>query len=191
VNARARSFFPVVLLATALTAGVSAGVCPAVRADSDIALQSTEYQFDYDESLDKPWVEGQAKLPPYPREEDLAPVRLKPTSSRTLLVDTASLTVGKDFVVRFVYVLRAPGGGQTVLFEGFRCGTRGYKSYAYGTPDGVLKPFPTVEWREAPRTDYGYRRDLMDSFLCADSNYPYARVDIVRRIQSYQPPTEP
>jgi len=162
-----------------------------VRAGSDYNPLPPEYEFDYDESLNKPWKELQAKMPPYPREENLVQVSLKPTSKQALFIDSESLSVGKDRVVRLIYVLRFPGGGQTVLFEGFRCETRSYKSYAYGLPGGVLKPFPEVEWREAPWTDYGYRRELLQYYFCADNYNPYPRASILRRARSLEPGVGP
>lgn len=170
-----------------LACAVAIVPAPAVPAANDYDPLPPEWEFDYDETLNKPWKELQATLPPYPREENLVPVQLKPTSGQTLLIDSASLSVAKDRVVRLVYVLRSPGGGQTVLFEGFRCATRSYKSYAYGLPGGALKPFPEVEWRTAPWTDYGYRRELMQSYFCADAYNPYPRATILRRARYFEP----
>ena len=51
-------------------------------------------------------------------------------------VDGATLSVGKDGVVRYVLVARSPDGVHNVSYEGIRCATAEHRTYAFGRPDG-------------------------------------------------------
>jgi hypothetical protein len=84
----------------------------------------------------RPWQEEPTVLPPWPQEEDLLPVPLPPRDTLRLYLDTRHLARGEtDGVVRFTLIVETPGGARNVFFEGIRCDTRQYKTYAVGGGD--------------------------------------------------------
>src|SRR5690242_13638733 len=93
--------------------------------------QKFEYEFDHE----RPWVELQTELPPYPEQENLLQFDAGPASSNTHYVDGASITVGEDGVVRYTLVIKSPTGAMNVSYEGIRCQTEEKRTYAYGRND--------------------------------------------------------
>lgn len=76
-------------------------------------------------------------LPPYPAPGKLVPFSVADGGGFRFFVDAATLTVGKDRVVRYVMVARSPDGAQNVSFEGMRCAAGEYRIYALGRADGT------------------------------------------------------
>src|SRR4030065_1495297 len=93
-------------------------------------------QFDFEFEADKPWVELSAQLPPAPKAENLVEFNVSSATRNRHFVDTASISVGDDKVVRYTVVIEAAGGAKNVSFEGMRCATGERRLYAYGQPDG-------------------------------------------------------
>jgi hypothetical protein len=77
-------------------------------------------QFDFEFESDKPWVELSAQLPPYPKAENLAEFNVSSATRNRHFVDTESISVGEDKVVRYAVVIEAAGGARYVSFEGMR-----------------------------------------------------------------------
>src|SRR5690348_12438531 len=92
------------------------------------AQKNLDYEFDNE----KPWVEIQAQLPPYPKPENLLQFDAGPASTNLHYVDAPSLTVGEDGVIRFSLVIKSPSGAMNVSYEGIRCQTAEKRTYAYG-----------------------------------------------------------
>ena len=80
-------------------------------------------QFDFEFENEKPWVELAAQLPPTPKAENLIEFNVSSATRNRHFVDTASISVGEDKVVRYTVVIEAAGGAKNVLFEGMRCET--------------------------------------------------------------------
>lgn len=80
----------------------------------------------------EPWKEGEVSFPAYPDPSKLLRFYVSATTPNTFLVDTSSLSVGADSVVRYVLVVRSRSGAENVTFEGIRCATRERRLYAIG-----------------------------------------------------------
>ncbi|NOZ10211.1 MAG: hypothetical protein GXP09_04105 [Gammaproteobacteria bacterium] len=164
-----------------LTMGVV--VVPAL---SDGPMEEPEYKFDFDPSATaaKRWSEGGTQLPAYPKDRYLVEAGRSPTDRGRLLVDSRSVTLGKDGVVRFAYAIESKTGVRNIFFEGLRCGAQLYKTYAYGIPEGKWRLVSDSQWQ--PIRYWGesrYRFDLARYYLCSDNEYPRSPRDIVRRIK--------
>jgi hypothetical protein len=93
------------------------------------------------------WKESTAALPAYPVDGDL--VGLAPLAGDTLhvFVDRKSVTRAADGVLRFTLVLQTGSGVRNVFYDGLRCETREYKTYAYGSTDRVLTASTNASWQ--------------------------------------------
>jgi len=81
-------------------------------------------------------------------------------------VDGASLSVGKDGVVRYTLVARSPLGAESVSFEGMRCDPREVRSYAFGRADRSWSRRDTP-WRPiAQRSVQRWHNALATEYFC-------------------------
>lgn len=100
------------------------------------------------EDPDEPqWQEGEAVLPDFPREENLVEFYVGAMAANRFFVDTKSISVGDDGVIRYGLVVRTTGGSRNVTFEGIRCATMEYRLYATGRADGTWAKARLSEWR--------------------------------------------
>jgi CNP1-like family len=126
-------------------------------------------QFDYEFENEKQWVELAAQLPPYPKAENLVEFNVSSATRNRHFVDTASISVGDDKVVRFTVVIEAAGGAKNVSFEGMRCATGERRLYAYGHPDGTWSKARNARWEDIKfRSLLSYHKALYEDHFCPD-----------------------
>ncbi|MBC5765559.1 CNP1-like family protein [Ramlibacter albus] len=106
---------------------------------------------------DPDWKEVDAPPPPALRTEKLIEVEV-PRATLNYGVDPASVSVGKDGIVRYVVVASAPGGPVSGIYEGIRCGTAEVKVYARHNAGSGWKPVVGGDWR--PIHDGAFRHSL-------------------------------
>jgi hypothetical protein len=85
------------------------------------------YAFD-----DTPWQEKDYTLPAFPQQPSWEEFFLSVPRPNRLFVDTGSLSMGEDGVVRFILRVQSPSGAQNLSVEGIRCTGRQVRSYAFG-----------------------------------------------------------
>jgi hypothetical protein len=120
---------------------------------------------EFDE--EKPWEEQRAALPLYPKPDNLAKIEVGTTTSFEFFVDTASVALGKDGVIRYSLVARSASGSSNMSFEGIRCATRERKLYAFGRPDGTWAQARNAEWRQISGAQTNRQHaTLADEFFC-------------------------
>ena len=150
-----------------ISAGAAGACALAFAAAGDEA-------FNYDPKADpraKPWVESEVALPHYPEERDLLPVPPAARDTLKVYIDRTTLMRAADGSVRLSLVVESPRGARNVFFEGVRCETREYKTYAIGTSERHVTAVPDAAWRPIPRAEYnGFRDYLFRHYLC-DANY--------------------
>lgn len=100
-----------------------------------------------------PWQEEtNITLPPLPEEKNLIPFVSSATETHQFFIDSASLSVDKDRVVRYVLVSRSPQGAQNIVYEGLRCETKSVKRYAFAIKDMQKKYHwmknQLIQWEE-------------------------------------------
>jgi hypothetical protein len=116
---------------------------------------------------EKPAAEAQVPPPPYPRNSDLAEFKLRNPTSNRFLVDTSSITVGKDAIIRFVLVIRTSGDETSVRFSGVRCSDREWKDYAFADADKKWKVDANAQWHPIQELRYNnYQDTLYGDFFC-------------------------
>ena len=57
-----------------------------------------------------------------------------------IYLDEKSISLAQDEIVRFTLVVETSSGTRNVFYEGLRCDTREYKTYAVGTLDKTFEP---------------------------------------------------
>jgi hypothetical protein len=142
-----------------LFCGLVIPVTPAVHAQQ----QKFEYEFDHE----RPWVEIQAQLPSYPKPENLLQFDAGPASSNLHFVDSSSISVGEDGVVRYTLVVQSPTGAMNVSYEGIRCQTSEKRTYAYGRSDNTWMRSRLSKWADLESIVQNYpQRALYRYFFC-------------------------
>ena len=126
-------------------------------------------QFDFEFENEKPWVELATQLPPVPKAENLVEFNVSSATRNRYFIDTASISVGEDKVVRYTVVIEATGGAKNVLFEGLRCETAERRMYAYGHPDGTWSRARNAGWEGIKlRSLLSYHKALFEDYFCPD-----------------------
>jgi hypothetical protein len=104
-------------------------------------------------------------LPAWPRERDLIEFFVSAASDFRFFVDSGSVSVGKDGVVRYTLVARSSAGAQNVSYEGMRCESGEVRTYALGH-DGAWGGKPG-EWRAIqPRSVQRWHNALYREYFC-------------------------
>ncbi len=142
------------LLAAALT------LSGTVRAEWD----GWDYAFDREI---KPWAELQVQMPAYPVDANLIPLDVGAATSHRFFIDSKSVSVDKDAVVRYTLVIKTAGGATNVSFEGIRCVSREQKYYATGRTDKTWVRARNPQWRRIARNQVNaHHITLYDEFMC-------------------------
>ena len=98
------------------------------------------------EAEGKPWEEQKLQLPPIPAAENLVRVQVDDAQGFTFFVDSASVSVGTDDVVRYTLVALSESGATNISFEGIKCKTRERRLYAIGRADHTWSPARSPQW---------------------------------------------
>lgn len=160
--------FPSVLRRVLCFAGVLALLAAF---DAPAEDQWIRWGIDFEEAK-KPWKEIEAKIPAYPRPENLIPFEAARASGHRFFVDAQSLSLGEDGVMRYVLVIKTAGGATNVTFEGIRCDMRQQKYYAIGQANGGWTRARDSRWRRIGGQEQSQHGALYDEYFCSDSNRP-------------------
>lgn len=93
------------------------------------------------------WKEVEAPPPPALRTEGLIPVEIGTKSALDYGVDPASVSVGKDGVVRYVIVAKSRSGAMNAFYEGLFCERDEYRVYARYANGQGWRPVESDEWK--------------------------------------------
>lgn len=116
---------------------------------------------------DKPWVEQLTQLPTYPDTRNLLAFDAGSATSNQYLVDTTSIKIGEDGVIRFTLVIKSSAGAMNVSYEGLRCATSERKLYALGRDDKTWAQPRISEWQELDFVRQFYaQRELAKNIFC-------------------------
>lgn len=118
------------------------------------------------------WKEAESKLPPFPQDGNLVDLRLDYPGSRfSYFLDSESLELGDDNVIRYTLVVRSTSGASNVMFEGMLCNDKAYKTYGYGTGKGKLQAARNPKWRPIRETgSKPFRKDIWKHYFCFAGN---------------------
>jgi hypothetical protein len=157
---------PAPLLAALLT--VLAPVTTALAADRDLFTHGPKDTYS-NVAEPEAWKEkGAVQPPPWPKDTDLVEFRASNRASPFRhFIDTKSLSVDAQQVVRYTVVVESSSGGRNVAYEGIRCTPNGaYRAYAYGS-EGRFRPAAGEDWRDVNASGVPpYVKDLARFYLC-------------------------
>ena len=93
------------------------------------------------------WKEGTIPPPPAFDVAKLLTFEVSAASSLVYGVDPATLSIADDGIVRYVMVATSASGVRNVFYEGLRCSSGEFKTYARYTPEGTWIKVTRPEWR--------------------------------------------
>ena len=123
--------------------------------------------------------ELEVKLPGYPKADDLLSFDAGAASPHRFYIDSKSLSVGTDGVVRYTLVVKTSGGTTNVSYEGMRCDLREVKIYATGGAAGTWARALDPHWASIrARTVNNQHAVLFRDYFCGlkTGKTPVARV---------------
>ncbi len=131
----------------------------------------------------KPWQEQKLDVPAYPTANDLISLDTQ-FDDYHYYIDKQSVSVGdEDQVARYTVVIDSEDGVRNVFYEGIRCDTRQYKTYAFGSGAGPFQRMQDTGWHYIrSEAAFRYRRDLLDYYVCDGPTVRFDPKQIVRRI---------
>jgi hypothetical protein len=146
----------------------SSGRIPGWLLALAIALPSVCWSASSDRDFaEKPWIEIQAQLPPFPQAENLIPFFVSAASDNKFLIDGESLVVATDGVVRYTLVIVSPSGAQTISYEGIRCATGERRIYALGRSDKTWSKARNDEWTRIKESALNrHHAELYSQYFC-------------------------
>jgi len=115
---------------------------------------------------EKGFKEVEVEFPAYPREADLIKFQLRRNSSFLYYVDSKSISIGPDRVVRYSAVIKSSSGALNTSYEGLRCKTSEFKVYAYGVRGGEWTKANDSQWRQIDRSSIDFRFTLYKDYFC-------------------------
>jgi hypothetical protein len=133
------------------------------------------------------WKEkGAVTPPPWPQDANLVEFRISDRASPFRhYIDTKSLSVDAQQVVRYTVVVKSDSGGSNVAYEGMRCTPNGsFRTYAYGS-GGRFQPAAGTDWRDVNANGVPlYVRDLHRFYLCVPLKFEPRPIKEMPRILS-------
>ena len=103
-------------------------------------------------------------------------------------IDTTSIQLGSDKVMRYVMAIKNPSGTQQIKYEGIRCDTVEYKVFGHVNPEGkwVLEG---TDWKPIPKGGYNqYQATLAWEGFCSGNGPNYNTADVLRQLPFTQVP---
>lgn len=134
-----------------------------------IGFSGVSHALEVEEEVSLPWQEQEIAFPAAPLAENWLPFYVSAATDNRFFVDSASLGVGSDGVVRYVLLIQTPGGVRNVSYEGMRCETSERRIYALGRSDGAWVKARSSDWvRIRAVGSNRYHAALFSDFLCPD-----------------------
>jgi hypothetical protein len=132
------------------------------------------------------WTENKVDtLPAVPLDSNLLAFTVSQNTPLTFSIDTKSLEVGDDGVIRYTVVATSPAGARNVNYEGIRCDTYEWRLYATIEEDGkgwdrtVANDFRRIENGELN----AYHAALYQDYFCANKLPSGSAKQILSNIQ--------
>ncbi len=124
------------------------------------------------------------KPPPFDAQKVLR-FKADPKSAMSFGIDPATITKGADGEVRYVVVAQSPSGSVTAMYEGLRCNSEQFMTYARANGSEGWKPLATPEWRSIFDIKVpGLYPKFLNYFVCNPDHDVGSVADIVYALKS-------
>lgn len=128
------------------------------------------------------WKESEISIPDYPQDGNLLEFQVdNPSSRHRYFLDTDSLSIADDYVVRYSAVIKTRSGSTNVFYDGIRCQTMEYKNYAFGI-NGSFIENDGAQWKPVYGHDF-FRKALLREIVCEQGNRPRPVAQIIDKIK--------
>jgi hypothetical protein len=154
------------------------------------AAQWSGWDYENDRPKEQWKEELEINLPAFPQDENLLQFEAGSASPNRFFIDTKSMSIGKDAVIRYTLVVKTAGGAINVSYEGMRCGIREIKVYAVGGKAGNWMRARDPQWRRIANRDISHYHSVLrgDYFCTGGKGYvPVASVEEALRLLRYGP----
>ena len=132
------------------------------------------------------WKEGEVPPPPAFDVGKLLVFDVSTGSSLVYGVDPATLRIGNDGIVRYVMVATSRSGARNVLYEGIRCSSGEFKTYARYSAEGVWRSVDNPEWRSMfGNMPSRHAVQFARTAACSNSAPTSSVEEIVRRLKTF------
>ena len=130
------------------------------------------------------WKEAETPPPPAFSVARIIPFEVSAGSGLKFGVDPATLSIGKDGVLRYVVVAQSSSGTINAMYEGIRCTTGEYKTYARYNPSGGWNSATSPKWedmRTGQRSRHAYQ--MARQGACPDGGVPVRLDEVLRELR--------
>lgn len=139
-----------------------------------------------EDASEKEWREISLQLPAPPKTENL--LAFYKNENQSFSLDTKSLSVGKDGVIRYTLVSTSSMGAKNISYEGMRCETAEKKLYAFGRADGTWSRSRRNQWNAISNTDFNKQHSsLALEYFCEGKTIAGKAELILERMKRVQP----
>lgn len=152
-------------------------------ASTSLAWAQSNFEDDYEDES-KPWQEIALQLPAAPQADSLLPFYVSPTATQEFFIDSKSISVGSDGVVRYTLVSISKQGAKNITYEGIRCATFEKKIYASGHTDGSWSRSRRNKWTPIVRNAANRQHAaLAMDYFCSNLTVASGREEMIKRIK--------
>lgn len=150
-----------------------------------VAAQAIQYESEWEKAQKElDWKEGEFTLPAVPAGKGLIEFYVSAVPGFNFFVDSQSISVGADGVVRYAMIARSSAGAETVSFEGIRCQSGIFKVYAFVSGEAWRRR--NSDWRaiEPQGKVQRWHNVLRDEYFCPKGftiGTPAEGIDALRR----------
>jgi len=127
---------------------------------------SQSYMGDESDPKEKSATEFGWKLPAPPLPENQLQFYVNWGTEYAFAVDTKSLSVDPDGVIRYTMIGTSPAGAKNISYEGIRCATMEKRTYAYGQANGSWTQARLSEWRNIPTVGPVLQHATLADLVC-------------------------
>jgi hypothetical protein len=154
------------------------------------AQSGNQFEEDFNDTA-KPWQEMAVQLPGPPRDADLVPFSVSATATQQFAIDSRSLRVGEDGVIRYTLVAISPSGARNITYEGIRCAAFEKKLYAFGRADGTWSRSRRDQWEPIVRNAANRQQATLAQDYFCDGNTVAGNAGIMlERVRRDRPVTQ-
>ena len=108
-------------------------------------------------------------FPSLPQQSSLLPFQLDNRTNLDFAIDSKSISIGDDHVIRYTVVIQSPGGARNVRYEGLYCATGSWRLYSGTNDAGTAWDNSSTPWSPIESGSLNnYHATLATNYFCQD-----------------------